>query len=629
MLLLHLEIVVLIGVVLGFVLAAAYVHRGVAAYVITGSLLMLLPSILLSSDSAELAIGFALGGLDKVIIVILVIEICNNRFLERLLERLFGEEKVSEDAEASIMKSIACAYVTDVLGKLERRVEIDNDDIAKQTISEIMHSEGLAAQIVANATTSPERGNGLDQDITEREPSWGGDSGARREQAVLMTRMRPCMKPSGLWILTNSEFKHRVRINRGLFLSSLIIISVLGLIALLDINTQTNQWTLLLSVGLIITSFPLAFFDNSIMQRRLSSEMVTRDAMAPLLGLEEMISMDQTTGLIASSDPQIEARYSEVYEPDPATDKVKMITTQHLKGAHERSKAFLKRVMKGKGEVYEESMQPPYIIAAGVIMSFPTGMILLFIGGDYLPGFHDVFMIIMVLGLLLLFAGIFWWFHLSKSRSFHGIRRSWLSMALSYLEAKEAGIEDIGRIIYPIPPSQFALLKLAGLSAAKRTLEFLSKDTLIQEDYKIAVEALEEEGEVTRMALWMVSGLLLFAVLPLVAFAISGMILPFIFLLVGMAIIFLLLIAAYVNYHRTRRRVEHQIPDESRDEPVERFEHILTLLRTEYDYPLRLLVVGNHQELLYTGRTFTTSTDVKMQEAVFLPGKANSTGMRT
>ncbi len=623
-LLFHLEIVVLAGVVVGLMLAAAYAYRGVSAYVIMGSLLMLLPNILIPSSSAEFAIGFALYGLDVMLIFILVIESFD---ILRLLKWLFGEEKVSEDAEASIMRSIACTYVTDVLRKLERRVEDDNDEIAKQTISEIMQSDGLAAQIVADAATSPERGNGLGQDIAKRELSWGGDSGARREQTIFSPKIRPRMKPSGTWILTNSEFKRRSRMNRGLFLSSLIIISVLGLIALLDINTQTNQWTLLLSVGLIITSFPLAFYDNSIMQRRLSSEMVTRNAMAPLLGLEKMISKDQTTELIASSDPQIEARYSEVHKPDPATGRVELITTQHFKGAHERSKPFLKRVMEGKGEVYEECAQPQYIIAAGAMMSVPTGVVfLVFLVTDstYLPVFHDVLMIIIVLGLLTLLGGSFWWFRLTKAHSFHGIWRSWLSTALSYLEAKEAGIEDIGIIVYPIPPSQFALLKLTGLSAAKRTLESLSKGTLIQEDHAIAVEALEEEDKVTRTALCLVLGLLLFAVLPLVAFFISGMTELFVLLLVGMAIIFLFLMAAYMDYHRRRRRVERQNPEESRGEPVEQFEQILALLRTEYEYPLRLLVVGNHLELLYTGRTFTTSTDVKMQEAVFLPSKANS-----
>jgi len=623
-LLFHLEIVVLSGVIVGLLLAAAYAYRGVSAYVIMGSLLMLLPNILLPSDSAEFAMGIVLNGLDVMLIFILVFEICDIR---RLLKWLFGEDKVNEDAEASIMKSTACVYATDVLEKLERRVEVDNDEIAKQIISEIMHSDGLAAQIVAGVTTSPEKDKDLGHDITKREPSWGSDSEARREQTILSTKIRPRVKPSGTWILTNSEFKRRGQMNRRLFLSSLAIISVLGFSALSALSAQTNQWIFLLSASLIITSFPLAFFDNSFMQRRLSSEMATRDAMAPLLGLEKTMSKDQSTRLIASSGPQIEAQYSDICKPDQVLGRVEIITTHHLKEAHERFKAFLKRVMKGKGEVYEECGLPQYIIAAGAIMSFPTGMNLLFIGGDYLPGFHDVFMIIMVLGLLLLFAGILWWFHLTKSRSFRGIRRSCLSIALSYLEAKEAGIKDIGMIVYPESPSQFAFLKLTGLSAAKRTLESLSKGTLIQEDHTIAVEALEEEGKVTRMALCVVSVVLLIAVFPLVILAISGMTGPFIFLLVGMVIIFLLMVAAYVNYRR-RKRVEHQILEESRDEPVERFEHILTLLRTEYNYPLRLLVVGNHQELLYTGRTFTTSTDVKMQEAVFLPGKASSTGMK-
>ena len=622
-LLLHLEIVVLTGVVVGLVLAAAYAYRGVAAYVIIGSLLMLLPNILLPSESAEFALGFAIGGLDKLIMVILMIEICNIR----LVERLFGEEKVSEDAKASIVKSIACAYVTDVLGKLERRVEVDNDEIAKQTISEIMQSDGPAAQIVADAATSLEKGNGLGQDITKKEPSWGGDSGARREQTALLTKNRPRLKPSGTWILTNSEFKRRGRMNRGLFLFSLIIISILGCAALSDFNIQTNQWIFLLSAGLILTSFPLAFFDSSVMQRRLSSERVARDVMASFIGSEEMISRDQTAGLLGKSDSQTEARYSEVCKPNSVTDSVKTISKQHLEGAHEGSKAFLKRVIEGKGEVYEEYVQPQYIVIAGAIMSVPTGMfffIFLITGGNYLPGFHDVLMIIMILGLPLLFGGILWWFRLTKSHSFRGIRRSWLSTALSYLEAKEAGIEDIGRIIYPIPPSQFALLKLAGLSATKRTLESLSKGTLIQEDHAIAVETLEVEAKFARMALCFLPVLLLITLWLFPIFSSSGTSALSIVWLLCVVILFLSSIAACVDYYRRRRRLKHQIPDESRDEPVEQFELILSLLRTEYDYPLRLLVVGNHQELLYTGRIFTTSTDVKMQEAVFLPRKANS-----
>lgn len=617
--LLHLEIAVLIGIIVGLMLAAAYVHRGVSAYVIMGSLLMLLPTILIPSDSAEFAISLVLNGLDGVIISILVLDICSTC----LFERTSGEEKASDDAQASIIRTIAYAYITDVLRTLERRVEVDNDEIARQTVSEIMHSDSVASQIVADAATSPEKGNGLGQDVTKRNPSRGIDSGIQHEQTALLTKIRSRLKISGTWTLTNSEFRRRVRMNMGLFLPSLAIISVLGFAALSNLSIQTNQWIFLLSAGLIITSFPLAFFDNSFMQRRLSSEMVMRDAMAPLLGLEKMMLTDQITGLIASSDPQIEAQYFEVYEPDLATDKVELITTQHLNRAHERFKAFLKRVVEGKGQVYEENAQAPYIIAVGVLTSFPIGIILLMAGSNFLPGYHDALIIVMILGLLILFGGILWWLRLMKSSSFHGIERGFLSTALSYLEAKEASIESMGTIVYPTPPSQFEFLKLAGPNAVKTTLAALNKDVLIQQDHTIAVKALKAEGKVSWLDLCLVPVLLLVTVFPIVLIAIFGMTELLIIWLIATVIIFVSLIAPYRHYDRKRRRVEHRIPERSRDKPIEQFSQILTLLRTEYDYPLRLLVVRNHQELLYTGRTFITSTGVKMQEAVFLPGKAS------
>ena len=46
---------------------------------------------------------------------------------------------------------------------------------------------------------------------------------------------------------------------------------------------------------------------------------------------------------------------------------------------------------------------------------------------------------------------------------------------------------------------------------------------------------------------------------------------------------------------------------------------LLSLLKTQYLHPLRLVMVRIHDELHYTGVTYTTTKGVKLHEAVFLP----------
>jgi hypothetical protein len=46
---------------------------------------------------------------------------------------------------------------------------------------------------------------------------------------------------------------------------------------------------------------------------------------------------------------------------------------------------------------------------------------------------------------------------------------------------------------------------------------------------------------------------------------------------------------------------------------------ILQKMQQSYKHPIVLLVTRNHPQLYYTGKTYLTSNDVTLFEAVFLP----------
>ena len=72
------------------------------------------------------------------------------------------------------------------------------------------------------------------------------------------------------------------------------------------------------------------------------------------------------------------------------------------------------------------------------------------------------------------------------------------------------------------------------------------------------------------------------------------------------------------NY-MSAREIESRTPQESLHMSDSRVTTILQRLSMEYEFPLRLLVIRDHDDLYYTGRVHTTSTGVQMKEAVFLP----------
>ena len=260
-----------------------------------------------------------------------------------------------------------------------------------------------------------------------------------------------------------------------------------------------------------------------------------------------------------------------------------------------------------------------YVAGAGFAMAMPTVMVLFLdpITSE-LNLFNLTLLVICILGIPLIIAGAAWWYKLVTATSFYGIRRGILSMAISYLDAKESGVENLGMVLYPPPPRQFVFIGIGGPNAARYTLEKLEKNLSIRQDPSIARKAKE-----TEMKMMLPLGVIMLIATSVMWFIFSMPIfageLIFTGLIFMMLFADLTLVLAFAWNYKKSKQLDSQYPGEVQPSSDNRVTTILSRLSVEYEYPLRLLVMRNHDSLYYTGRVHTTSTGVELKEAVFLP----------
>ncbi|NHJ13932.1 MAG: hypothetical protein EAX95_09650 [Candidatus Thorarchaeota archaeon] len=600
--LIHIETVVFVGVFLGLVLAIGYYIRGVSGYCLLTFFVLLLPVwAVLGTGDAELILGFALDGLDSLVFAMLF-------FLwePTLITKLLGwEEETSKSAIAIISRDMARSQVARSIESLKTRAETEGDSIAKEAIEILQETEGAIGQLIAKAIASSEFPKSMEYPAEDTLP----DSYQVSLRRAAMGK-RP--KPRGIWMLTNSEFMRRVRLNRFVYLVLLFAMIGLTIGALTDMSLHVNQWIGILSTGIIITSLALAFLDSTFVGRRLSANSVVKHVLKPLSGIDELL-IDEP-----SAEEEIaETAHREQMLGDEETEgEVAFLTDEHIVAASGHTRKFLERVRPGKNEVYEESIMPLFVEAAGILMSFPTGLLAVLTYSETLVLFNDALVILFLLGITVIVIGALWWLKWTRERSFYGIRRSILASAISYLDIREAGIENIGLVTYPTPQAHVVLIKFRGPIAANITLEKLGKSANIRRDLALTKETIEFERRSLRLV-WF-----LFAVAVAVGVFMILIIGSFhldVLMLSLCGIMLASLVVGYISYYRRKQALMHEETSPLGDEPVETLSQILKMIEMEYKFPLRVHVIRNHKELLYTGTTFATTTGVILREAVFLP----------
>jgi hypothetical protein len=207
---------------------------------------------------------------------------------------------------------------------------------------------------------------------------------------------------------------------------------------------------------------------------------------------------------------------------------------------------------------------------------------------------------------------------IERGSSFYRLTENLLETAISYLDIKEAGIDEVGDIWYPPPPRHLAFLSYAGPYAVKHVLERLSMKMSSGVELLIEKEVLERNK---KMALPMAFLCSFVGVIILL----SSVFLSFLWtsfgvlLIVATAITIPLMILYVAWTYRKLKKFELQEAAFDTSMEESRVTSILQKLNEECTDPFRFLLVRNHTGIYYTGRVYTTSRGIQLREAVFLP----------
>ncbi|TFG29503.1 hypothetical protein EU528_09640, partial [Candidatus Thorarchaeota archaeon] len=263
------SITVGIGCVAGIILIGAYESLGVSAFLMVASFFLIFPLAAIYTGLAEGAIGLAINTIDSLFIFFLATTLCCGRFTPT-----FGMEGSTPKGEAVIYQRIGGKYIIDVVEKLNHRILTDADQTAKEGLMLFQETEGELGVFIKKV---------LQEGVPHS--SYPGSIGVD-SFGVRSKMLDKSLRPSGTWTLTNEEFNQRVVRNRILYFIFLIPLVILATLSLADLSFQQNQWTLILTGGIIVLSIPLAAFDRLLQHKRMDVDQLLKAATGQLYGID-------------------------------------------------------------------------------------------------------------------------------------------------------------------------------------------------------------------------------------------------------------------------------------------------------------------------------------------------------
>ena len=300
---------------------------------------------------------------------------------------------------------------------------------------------------------------------------------------------------------------------------------------------------------------------------------------------------------------------------------------------------FMKLVEKGESKVYLEEITPKRLLLyfflplfLGMFTSIATFVITTTMG--FLWDLLSLFVVLLVpTGVGFILALTYLVRSVRKSNEFgvRGIARTDLSVAIAFLDMIKEGEAEVGRIIDPNSPEEYSYFNTNGLSLVIRVLNKIDPG-MGSKWFEVVFQKLSQAFSF-REKLFLRTIVFGTLIAVIIGFALEilmrvGLIdgLLALYLLVGDVIIGLILCIALVGYViRNRNKDPPEKVELAIREPEVRTEteYVLTRLFRfffeESKHPLRILVMGNYDDLKYTGRILTTSREMTLREAVLLP----------
>ena len=295
---------------------------------------------------------------------------------------------------------------------------------------------------------------------------------------------------------------------------------------------------------------------------------------------------------------------------------------------------FLKNVEDGHQDVYPEKVTGKILaplLFGGIISIFLTAIYMI-----YWDSFHVVSFFSLILPPILI--GIVITLGLGKKMlgsegayGVRGINRILLSQAIHFLDMLSQGEADVGKIVDDQKPDEHAVTPTIAFGAAFYVLKKVDSELA-----KMWLSSLQEKlrPETSSKSIWLIR-ITLFGTIGLIPIVIvleimrrSGIIstelaFPLIIGSFGIVIVLVAILSIYAL-----KSSRDGVPEGVRiaiSEPQVRLdteralEKLIDVIKTEGKYPLRVLVLGEHEELTYTNRVYVTSKGFTLRAAVLIP----------
>ncbi|MCF2138333.1 MAG: hypothetical protein K9W43_13960 [Candidatus Thorarchaeota archaeon] len=415
------------------------------------------------------------------------------------------------------------------------------------------------------------------------------------------------------FLLTDQEFRQRCLLNRVVY----VILTTVFLITLFVHYTILSPTMTIPFYGVAVTyliTVPLALRDHMITGKRKRVDIVQRV-------LEKVPEDDEDEVSLMPPPSRSPDEWSDLYpsmqERKPSTSERPMSSSSQTSEVSPALNEFLKRLERPSFSVYEEQKMSNILmgVSIGSLLSIAITWTITITGPSSFPLVVPI--VATVIGIpATLIAAAMWYFAIKKY-GIRGLGRHTVSAILSAVEIDSNGIENIGYVAVPSTPEEFKGLGFRPRIGYGTLARKMGPDVTWP---RAKLEGALQDYRKMNMRITLLAGSLLTAIgLFLVIVFGGGMdasaLVPFALLAFGIVLLL------YSLYLRTRSK-EDWVSTISLSDAVtlrETFDQIVQLIRSESKYCLRLLVVGQYDNLYYTGRIFMTTANIELKEAVIVP----------
>ena len=271
-------------------------------------------------------------------------------------------------------------------------------------------------------------------------------------------------------------------------------------------------------------------------------------------------------------------------------------------------------------------------IVVGFVVSVIALFSLLFVGFEV-----DFLIILLILGsppgvgIVVMFTIAFRLDKQAAQYGIHGISRSLLSVTILFLDMLLEGHADTGNIVEPSPPEEFSRYTSLGFSSTNFALKKIDP-----ESHKIHATLLKEKkqstaswgGKLVMRFGWFFLVFIFGTLIVVVVLQNFNLLQEDLALIVlySLSLVGVLVICMFAGHFR---RTSQTAPSDELERAILEpdlktetrliLDRLLGTLFSEGKHPLRVLTIGNYDELNYTDNTYRTSRGIILREAVLIP----------